>query len=749
MAKNTERVIRISVDATKAKQGTEKISRGLKKIETQGKKTNASLASMTSSINIFRTAASALVVGTGLSAIAKMADSYTNLNSRIKLVTKTTEEHAVVLNGLDAIASVTFSSLEANAQLYNRISTSMEHYNITAEQTLAITEGVAHTFRISGATAQESASGLIQFSQGLAAGRFQGDELRNILEGNISMQRIFAKAMGTTTAELKKLGAEGKITAAKVLPELIRSMEALRKQSAKVAPTISAGFQILTNKATLFIGKVNEATNASKSLGKVLEVVSRNLQVVALLIGAIAGAAILGALFIGMFKLIAILKAATVASRIMWASMTLGMSLAVVGIVKLYRGFDALEEGIRIATGNITVMFHKIAKGFNTARNMIKKGWGGALDAEDLAETAKIDASLARAQKDLVTTEIMYLKAVREFENRNKNGLVDVDSVSFKKQLEELKKAMGGMGKGVKVKTEKDPMSDRLKSLQDELEMMGRITRESKIQGEIINMTREKKKNATKDDLVSLAKQIDAKKHLLALDKTLIDFNKDIASSQDDIGKAYQKGQEGLSKYNELLTLGKISQEQFNIAQAIYMADYNTLVADMTIKTQELTGFVKELHGAMDGFSQSSAEGLVNMSELLFQSGKGWQDFGDIVKDVIKGIARDIAVMGTKEFVTNPLFDMLKGSVAGMQSGDGGGSTYIGDAVQMGLTGLTSSAAPSAAPAPSLRPNINARARVNVVNVIDPAVVGEYLNTKDGEDTMVNVLSNSDSYKAI
>lgn len=750
MAKSTERVIRITVDASKARQGTEKISRGLKKIEAQGKKTNASLASMTSSINIFRTAASALVVGTGLSAISKMADSYTNLNSRIKLVTKTAEEHAVVLNGLDAIASVTFSSLEANAQLYNRISTSMEHYNITAEQTLAITEGVAHTFRISGATAQESASGLIQFSQGLAAGRFQGDELRNILEGNISMQRIFAKAMGTTTAELKKLGAEGKITAAKVLPELIRSMEDLRKQSAKVSPTISAGFQILTNKATLFIGKMNEATGASKGLGKVLEVVAHNLQLVALLIGAIAGGAILGALFTGMFKLIDILKAATVASRLMWASMTLGVSLAVVGIWKMFKGFDALNHGVMIAALNIKVFFTDLVAGISEAQLKFAQWLGGGKGSLELRKTAAADRMAANIAKDqLVQTEIDWLTAVSKFENRDKNSLVDVGDLGFKKSLDALKKAMGGMGKGPKVKTEKDPIGDRLKALQDELEMMGRITRESKIQGEIINMTREKKKNATKEDLEDLARQIDAKKRLLDLDKTLIDFNKDIASSQDDIGKAYQKGQESLSKYNDILAAGMITEEQFAIAQSIHMRESNDLIEAMSTKTQELTGFIKELHGAMDGFSQTSAEGLVDMTELLFQSGKGWQDFGDIVKDVIKGIARDIAVMGTKEFVTNPLFDMLKGSVSSMQGSDGGGSTYMGDAVQMGLTGLTSAAAPSAAPAPSFRPKINSSSRVNIVNVIDPGVVGEYLNTKEGEDTMVNVLSTSDTYKAI
>ena len=517
MAKSTERIIKITVDASRAKDETEALKRKLKGIETQGKKTNKSLSSMVSSINIFRTAISALVVGTGISGIVKMADSYTNLNSRIKLVTDSTEEHTKVLNGLDAIASVTFSSLEANAQLYNRISTSMEHYNITAEQTLAITEGVAHTFRISGATAQESASGLIQFSQGLAAGRFQGDELRNILEGNISMQRIFAKAMGTTTAELKKLGAEGKITAAKVLPELIRNMEELRKQSAKVSPTISAGFQILTNKLTLFIGEINKATDVSKGFGRILEFIANNLEKLAVVLATVVSAALLGKLASGLSLVTTRLVAMGVAAKVSMAAMTVGISLAVVAIWELYDSMTVTALGIDLAFLKVQKTMKLFAFGLAALNNSTTKLFGGAFVSADRRDALDKDlkskvAGLKALDEQILATEITLLKFQNLARNKKDGGLVSTTDLDFMKDLDKLTKAMGGTGKGLKVKTVKDPIGDRLKALQDELEMMGRITKESQIQGEIINMTRIRKEKATNDDLKDIAKQIDAKK---------------------------------------------------------------------------------------------------------------------------------------------------------------------------------------------------------------------------------------------
>jgi tape measure domain-containing protein len=745
MAKNTERVIRITVDASKAKDQVEALKNKIKGFEKQTKKANHSLASMTSSINIFRTAMNAIVVGTGISAIAKMSDSYTNLNSRIKLVTKSEEDRADVIRGLNDISTRTYTDLEANATLFNRISTSMKEYNIQANSVLAVTEALSQTLRISGSTSQESKSGIIQFTQGLAKGKFDGDELKNILEGNIRLQRIFADAMGVSTSKLKELGAEGKITAEKVLPALVMELEKLREESKSISPTIGGALTVLMNNLTLVTGKILEVTKVSEGLAAIFMIIADNLHIIVPMIGTV----LVGALVAAVPAISGFAVAFMAANAPMIALVaSVGLVAGAVGLIfaGFWDGYPAFEAGLQSIGAQFRSLVAKIELGFAYILSGWENMWNtvrGKPLSMDRVNEAALGNRIAFAQAEQAAQD--YWDAV---EKNAKKPKITIESI--KKELEDLIKNISGAGKG-KTKKDKDPIGDRLKSLQDELEMMGRITKESQIQGEIINMTRVQKKKATNQDLKDIAKEIDAKQKSLDLDKKLIDFNKDIAKSQDDIGKAYQQGQIALAGYNELLAKGMITSQEFTIAQAIHMESYNAEIDKMQNKTVELTGFIKELHDAMDGFSQTTAEGLVDMTELLFQSGKGWADFGDIVKGVIKSIARDIAVMGTKSFVTDPLFDYMRTGVAGLGAA-GGGSTYMGDAATMSGPEIASFGrvqAPSAPAVPSFSPRVNTSAKVNVVNVIDPAVVGEYLNTKEGEDTMVNVLSTSDSYKAI
>ena len=748
MAKTTERIIRITVDASRAGRGSKEVVNSMKRIEKQTKKTNKSIVQMGSSINALRGLMQAFIVGTGVAAIAKLADSYTNLNSRIKLVTDSTEEHTKVLNGLDAIASVTYSSLEANAQLYNRISTSMEHYNITADQTLAITEGVAHTFRISGATAQEAASGLIQFSQGLAAGRFQGDELRNILEGNIAMQRVFADAMGTTTAELKKLGAEGKITAAKVLPELIKQMDKLREQSAKVAPTIGGAFQVLTNKATLFIGKLNEMTNVSATFGSMLKLVAHNLEVISVIVGSLAGGAALGALAKGIALVTTRMIAMSVASKVAWASMSLGISGSLYLIWELYEGFDALGFGVTMAALKVEKAFALMSFGLAALDNSVKGLFGEETQDRIVKNVKDKMLALKILNAQILQVEIDHMQAANKYRNRGDSPLINTNDLSFMKELEAFTKALNGAGGKKKPKKEKaDPMAQRLKALKDELEMIGRVTRASKIQGEINNMTRVNQLKATKEELIATTALIEKKQAEVDLANRASELKKELATSTDALAASYNSATEKTADYNKMLVAGLITEKEYVTATSLAWETYREEMAKMQPKAIELTGFMKTLHDSMDSYSQTTAEGLVDMTELLFQAGAGWEDFGDIVKNVVKSIARDIAVMGTKSFITDLMAQGLQSQMTGAPSGGGGGSAASVAPVLLG--GLSSASSPSAPPAPSFRPSINASPRINVVNVMDPSVVGEYLNTKDGEDTMVNVLSTSDSYKAI
>lgn len=75
--------------------------------------------------------------------------------------------------------------------------------------------GVSKAARLSGSGTQEAAAGLLQLKQGLASGRFQGDELRSVLENIPVLGQEVSRVLGQRgiTGDIRNLGAEGKITA--------------------------------------------------------------------------------------------------------------------------------------------------------------------------------------------------------------------------------------------------------------------------------------------------------------------------------------------------------------------------------------------------------------------------------------------------------------------------------------------------------------------------------------------------------
>lgn len=68
-------------------------------------------------------------------------------------------------------------------------------------------------FKVSGTGAQESSSAMYQMTQALAAGKLQGDEFRSVMENAPMVMQALSKYLKVSVGELKKMGAEGKITA--------------------------------------------------------------------------------------------------------------------------------------------------------------------------------------------------------------------------------------------------------------------------------------------------------------------------------------------------------------------------------------------------------------------------------------------------------------------------------------------------------------------------------------------------------
>ena len=175
--------------------------------------------------------------------------------------------------------------LNGVADSYSRIAQATSELGVSQERVLDVTRKVTLALKAGGATAAETSSVLVQFAQGLGSGALQGDELKSILEASIPITKALAKEFNTTTGGLKKLGAEGKLTADRV----VQAIEGIDQASLTFERDIAGGIAVANNAITVYVGKLDQALGATKSINGVLTTFSENVDTIAQSIAFVAG----------------------------------------------------------------------------------------------------------------------------------------------------------------------------------------------------------------------------------------------------------------------------------------------------------------------------------------------------------------------------------------------------------------------------------------------------------------------------
>lgn len=218
-------------------------------------------------IGLLKGALAGLVAGAVVNQLREIADGYTQIQNRLRLTTTDQKNLNAVYKELLDISSRTRSSLDANVELYSRLSLSAKNLGVSQKEVLQFTESVNKAIKISGATAAEAEGGLRQLSQGLASGALRGDELNSVLENLPAVADVIAKSLGVTRGQLRAMGADGKITGDIILKAFRDAREELDEKFKTTVPTISEGFVLLKNQLVDTVGQIDAATGASAALG--------------------------------------------------------------------------------------------------------------------------------------------------------------------------------------------------------------------------------------------------------------------------------------------------------------------------------------------------------------------------------------------------------------------------------------------------------------------------------------------------
>jgi tape measure domain-containing protein len=206
-----------------------------------------------------------------------LSNEFQQLQNRLKLVTKSSQELKVVQSELFDIAQRTRGGFSETVELYQKLALQSRNLGLESKELATITENVNKVIAIAGVGSVQASSGILQLSQAFASGRLQGDEFRSISENIPPLLDIFAKELGVTRGELKELGSQGKITSEIIATSLLKETENINKQYGKLSSTIGQSTTVLKNSFITLVGVFNEATGSADLLATGITGLSRIL----------------------------------------------------------------------------------------------------------------------------------------------------------------------------------------------------------------------------------------------------------------------------------------------------------------------------------------------------------------------------------------------------------------------------------------------------------------------------------------
>jgi tape measure domain-containing protein len=229
------------------------------------KKLEASTSQMSGSVAAqFLTVAAA---GRGLFEIAKAGDTVAQSLARIGAVTGDVQGTTDVLAQLRGVISQTGGDLRETVGQFTRFTIAGKQIGATNDEVVRLIELVQKAGIVSGSSTQELGAAATQLGQALASGRFQGDELRSIMENMPILAEALARNLGVSIGELREMGKEGQLTTDVVFPALLKSADEIKDKFDSMPVGLGRSFGMMKSGISQAAAELDKFIHLSEGLG--------------------------------------------------------------------------------------------------------------------------------------------------------------------------------------------------------------------------------------------------------------------------------------------------------------------------------------------------------------------------------------------------------------------------------------------------------------------------------------------------
>ena len=253
--------------ATLAAAGLKKEELALRDLGNASNNASNKLSRLVSLKGLLKTTLAGIAVGKITKQAIGMSDEYANMHARLDMIRDGTQT-------TDQLQKSIYTSAQRTGSAYTTMANGVAKMRMQAGdvfqnngETIAFLETMNKSFVVGGASIEEQKSAMLQLTQAMASGKLQGDELRSLAETSPALIQAIANKLGVSRGEVKKLGADGKITADIVKTAMLDASEAIDQQFRNMPMTWGRAWQNFLNFVTKALEpisiKINQIVNSS------------------------------------------------------------------------------------------------------------------------------------------------------------------------------------------------------------------------------------------------------------------------------------------------------------------------------------------------------------------------------------------------------------------------------------------------------------------------------------------------------
>mgnify|MGYP000128425357 CR=1 FL=1 len=200
----------------------------------------------------------------------RAADSMTELNARLRLVTSSSRELSAVQQSLFDMSQKSGTSIKANSEIYFGLARAGKTLGTSQQDLIRLTDGLSKASIVGGSSAESYRSAMIQLRQGLESGVLRGQELNSVMEQAPRVAQALAEGLGKTNGELRKMGADGALVTEVTIPALLKGFKKIDEEFKSMPNTFGRGWQRIENSFLSLVDKINKTSGVTSALSESL-----------------------------------------------------------------------------------------------------------------------------------------------------------------------------------------------------------------------------------------------------------------------------------------------------------------------------------------------------------------------------------------------------------------------------------------------------------------------------------------------